>query len=57
MNNTPKLDKLIQEGTVYIDGNQYIGKTSDGVEVILGITDNKKTVEKYLDNYPTPDTW
>ena len=52
------LDKLINDGVIYIDNDtqEYVGITPTG-EVCLGIIGNEKTIEKYLEDYPTPDTW
>jgi len=56
---TPTLDRLIEEGLVWIEGNDYVGKAADGETVSFGLADdrNKKNVERYLKANPKPEDW
>ena len=51
--------KLIENGDAYMvyPGDYVYGIASDGVIVILGVTDNFEEVERYLQEYPTPEDW
>ena len=51
----PHLTASEEKGLVRFDGNLWVGKASDGVEVILGHT--SESAERYLASNPTPDTW
>ncbi len=52
-----RLQALIDSGTVWIDGGNYVGKASDGVDVDIGEVCYEDTVEMYLAEHPTPNTW
>jgi hypothetical protein len=52
-----KLEALIEEGTVKLEGHDYLGLASDGVWVSLGEKGEEKILEKYFEDYPGPETW
>lgn len=54
---TPLLDHLLKDGSVWLDGREYVGRATDGVEVSLGSLGDEEWIEKYLSANPTPDTW
>ena len=49
------LQQHIDNGTIYIDGNEYVG-VSD-VLVHIGYVGDESRIELYLVDHPTPDTW
>lgn len=49
------LDKLIADGIVWVDGNEYVGRASDGAEVNIGW--NRKSAETYVEFHPSPAEW
>jgi hypothetical protein len=51
------LTKLMDNGDIFLDGETYVGKASDGVEVQIGMVGEEDRIEKYLKSYPSPDTW
>ncbi len=51
------LEALIRRGHVWVDGNEYVGKASDGVEVRLGSVGEERILGVYLLTHRTPDTW
>ena len=54
---TPTLNLLINQGAVWIEGSEYVGKASDGAIVALGHKDEPETAESFLSRRPTPDCW
>lgn len=48
---------LIDKGCIFYDSNcnEYVGIMPNGQEVGLGC--NPDQLEKYLADYPSPDTW
>ena len=52
----PKLADYIASGTIWIEGNDYVGRASDGVIVAIGNVGLEPDVESYLETY-TPDKW
>jgi hypothetical protein len=54
---TPILDGLLAAGDARLDGTTIVGRASDGTEVMLGVTFNTGAAERYLRDFPTPDTW
>lgn len=55
---TPILDSLLASGVIYVlDGDTYVGRASDGVEVAIGSTFTPTVVESYLTVHPTPESW
>lgn len=51
------LEKLLLSGDVWIEGTDYVGRASDGVIVSLGRTDERLSVEAYLETNPLPKNW
>ena len=51
------IEELIRNGHAWIEGQEYIGRASDGVEVGLGMLGDEKAMYAYLGEHPTPDTW
>lgn len=52
-----RLEQLLESGLVYSDGNNYIGKASDGQEVAIGTVGDEKRTNEYLESYPSPSDW
>lgn len=60
MSKTPTLDALVASGTVWFENHEYFGRAADGVVVCFGaifVPKDKLSVESYLVEHPTPDTW
>lgn len=53
---TPILDIFLSQGVIWVDGDEYVGKSSDGVIVRLGNTDQPQIAEAYLRDYK-PENW
>lgn len=54
----PKLQALIDSGIARLEGTDYVATAADDVIVSLAcIYDKAATVEAYLGEHPTPDTW
>lgn len=61
----PILGSLMESGVIYREGNEYVGKASDGAIVSLGYStrdltgrwSGEEALENYLRSHPTPDTW
>lgn len=53
----PLLMHLMEEGHIWVDGREYVGLASDGVEVHIGQFDEEDSVEEYLKRHPTPAEW
>ena len=54
----PRLQALIDSGIVTLSNDDYQATASDGV--VVSIADKyeiAKSVEHYLREHPTPDTW
>jgi len=52
-----KLQSLLKSKKVWVEDGEYVGKSKDGTEVTLGSVGDERTVERYLKDHPTPDTW
>lgn len=60
LKNGKHVQKLINQGLAWFEGEELVAVASDKVKVSLGVIWTQKdldTVEKYLDAHPTPDTW
>ena len=53
----PTLTSLLLTGVVRLDGSEYVGRASDGIEVRLGHVTMPESTEAYLKAYPTPKDW
>lgn len=53
----PRLQALLDAGTIKLDGHEYVGTAADGVEVSIGEADETRRIESYLAENPTPDKW
>ena len=49
--------KLIEDGHAYKNGHEYFGIASDGEHVYLGTDADPGSMNGYLEDNPTPDTW
>ena len=65
-NKYPKIAKLVSQNILFVEGNEMVGRASDGVVVgmccdFVGVTKHDKkmldNLEHYLSSHPTPDTW
>ena len=52
-----RLQTLMLEGTVWTEGDDYVGRASDGVVVALGGIGYETQLENYLVTYSGPETW
>ena len=53
----PRLQALMDAGSVWAEDGAYVGKASDGVIVQIGNVGHEDTVEMYLISNPTPHHW
>ena len=56
----PRLAKLLESGDAYMlypNPTSVYGIASDGVVVLLGVTNDYAQIERYLKEYPTPEDW
>ena len=52
------LNGYLADGTIWIDGPDYVGRTSDGTEVSMGAArGNEPGITRYLENRPMPSMW
>ena len=56
-NTEKKLQEYINNGTIWIEDDEYVGKASDGIIVGLGSVGEEERMERYLKACPTPDKW
>ena len=57
---TPNLDRLMSAGIVRHEGYEYIGTTSDGVELTIGCVLNPRDLQRletWLSEFPNPELW
>lgn len=52
---TPILTSLMSQGLVWFDGSHYLGRASDGV--IVNLSHDAVSAERYLQAYPNPSDW
>lgn len=52
-----QLEKLLASGYVWIVDSHYIGRASDGEEVVIGEVGDEERIEWYLASYPNPTDW
>ena len=57
MEKQTRLEFLLALGTLWVEGREFVGRASDGVVVSLGGLDERKQIEAYLLEHPTPETW
>lgn len=53
----PLLQQHLKEGNIFIDKREYVGKASDGREVLIGTVGMEDSLEDYLKHFPGPDLW
>ena len=51
------LEKLMHDGTVWIDDGEYVGRAADGQVVGLGSVGNESSLESLLAERPSPADW
>jgi hypothetical protein len=52
------LERLIEEGLIWIDKNEYVGRASDKTEVGFGVVGmDEERINWYLTYHNTPYTW
>lgn len=54
---TPILDKFLDDGIVWVEDGEYVGKASDGTVVSLGNFHDPGIVEIYLKHNQDPSNW
>jgi hypothetical protein len=53
----PTLARLVEAGLVRLQGREYVGQASDGVEVNIGAVGFERYAENYLSARPSPEQW
>lgn len=48
---------LLADGTIRVEGREYVGTASDGVVVSLGSVGEERQLLAYLLAHPSPETW
>ncbi len=51
------LQEYLANGTVWIEGSDYVARASDGVIVSIGNVGREEQVEAYLADNPAPSDW
>ena len=52
-----KLVEMLNQGHVWVDGQSYMGKAADGVEIELGLVGYEMQIEEYLVEHCGPANW
>lgn len=50
-------DDMMRKGIIRLVNREYIGRASDGVDVLLGTVGNEHAMMIYLVSHPSPSDW
>lgn len=51
------LASLLENGTIQRRQDEYVGRASDGVEVLFGMVGEERAIDDYLKKHYLPSTW